>query len=108
MNSIKQSLTALFDRIPRRHSTDNVKEIYGLAYEYEELLTNIEGENDFYEKHIASFFDELEQVRATVKKSTDGKASKKNKDNFFDEASGIFKDSVQSLMELYGEGGRKA
>jgi len=108
MNPITQSLTDLFDRIPRRHSTDNVKEIYSILDEYEELLTNIEAENDFYEKQVPAFFDELEQVRATVKKSTDGKASKKNKDSFFDEASGILKDSVQSLMELYGEGGRKA
>jgi len=108
MNPIKQSLTDLFDRIPRRHSADNVKEIYSIVDEYEELLTSIEAENDFYEKQVPAFFDELEQVRATVKKSTDSKASKKNKDSFFDEASGILKDSVQSLLELYGEGGRKA
>lgn len=106
MNPIKQSLTDLFDRIPRRHSTDNVKEIYGIADEYEDLLTTIEAENSFYEKQIAPFFDELEQVRASIKKSTESKASKKNKDSFFDEASGMLKDSVQSLLELYGDGGR--
>ena len=107
MNSIKQALTELFDRIPRRHSTDNVKEIYGIADEYEELLTNIEAENEFYEKQVPAFFDQLEEVRASVKKSTDNKASKKNKDSFFDEASGILKDSVQAAMELYADGGRK-
>lgn len=107
MNLIKQSLTALFDRIPRRHSTDNVKEIYSITDEYEALLTNIEAENEFYEKRLPAFFDELEQVRATVKKSTDSKASKKNKDSFFDEASGLLKDSVQALIETYGDGGRK-
>ena len=107
MNSIKQALTELFDRIPRRHSTDNVKEIYGIADEYEELLTSIEAENEFYEKQVPAFFDQLEEVRASVKKSTDNKASKKNKDSFFDEASGILKDSVQAAMELYADGGRK-
>ena len=107
MNTIRQSLAELFERIPRRHSTDNVKEIYNIVDEYEELLTNIEAENAFYEKQVPAFFDQLEQVRSAVKKSTDSKASKKNKDTFFDEAAGILKDSVQAVIELYGEGGRK-
>lgn len=108
MSTIKQSLAELFERIPRRHSTDNVKEIYSIADEYEEFLTNIEAENDFYEKQVPAFFDQLDQVRSAVKKSTDSKASKKNKDIFFDEAAGTLKDSVQALIELYGDGGRKA
>ncbi len=108
MNLIRQSLTDLFDRIPRRHNTDNVKEIYSIADEYETVLTDIESENEFYEKQVPAFFDGLEEVRALVKKSNDNKASKKNKDSFFDEASGLLKDSVQAVMELYGEGGRVA
>jgi hypothetical protein len=52
------------------------------------------------------FFDELESVRSTIKKSTDNKASKKSKDNFFDEGSGMLKDSMQALMEVYGDGSK--
>ncbi len=64
--------------------------------------------NAWYEKNIAVFFDELDTVRAAIKKSTDNKASKKNKDSFFDEASGALKDSMQALMEMYADGNRKA
>ncbi|MBC7867080.1 MAG: hypothetical protein H7X88_06050 [Gloeobacteraceae cyanobacterium ES-bin-316] len=108
MNTTTSALNLLFDKIPRRHSPDNVKEMYGILDEYEDLLKVIEAENNFYEKNIAVFFDDQESVRAMVKKSTDNKASKKNKDSFFDEASGALKDSIQSLLELYGEGGRTA
>lgn len=106
MNPIKTALTALFDRIPRRHSVDNVKEINNIIAEYEDLLKEIEGVNPFYEKNTAIFFDQLDEVRANIKKSTDNKASKKNKDNFFDDASGALKDSMQALMELYGDGNK--
>lgn len=106
MNSTTAALTALFNRIPRRHSTDNVKDINGIIAEYEDLLKNIEGMNEWYEKNTAVFFDDLDVVRSTIKKSTDNKASKKNKDNFFDEASGTLKDSMQSLIELYADGTR--
>ena len=106
MNLTTAALTALFDRIPRRHSTDNVKDINGIIAEYEDLLKNIEGMNEWYEKSTAIFFDDLDVVRSTIKKSTDNKASKKNKDNFFDEASGTLKDSMQSLIELYADGTR--
>lgn len=104
MNSTTAALNGLFDRIPRRHSTDNVKEIYDIMTEYEDLLITIEAVNAFYEKNVPVFFDDLETVRATVKKSTDNKASKKNKDNFFDEASGNLKDSMQALIKMYGDG----
>jgi hypothetical protein len=104
MNPVTTSLNSLFDRIPRRHSADNVKEIYVIADKYEDLLKTIEGENSFYEKNVAVFFDELDNIRGLIKKSTDPKASKKNKDNFFDEASGILKDSMQALMMVYAEG----
>ena len=106
MNPIKAALTALFNRIPRRHSTDNIKDINNIVAEYENLLINIEAVNSFYEKNISVFFDDLELVRATIKKSADNKASKKNKDNFFDEASGVLKDSMQALMDLYADGNR--
>jgi hypothetical protein len=104
MNPTTAALNALFDRIPRRHSTDNVKEINSIITEYEDLLIEIEGINSFYEKNTAVFFNDVEAVKANVKKSTDNKASKKSKDSFFDEASGALKDSIQALIEVYGEG----
>ena len=104
MNTTTAALTALFDRIPRRHSLENVKEINSILTEYEDILIGIEAENDFYEKMIPAFFDELDKVRSDIKKSTDNKASKKSKDNFFDEASGALKDSMQELTRLYADG----
>jgi adenine-specific DNA glycosylase len=106
MNTTTTALQALFNRIPRRHSLENVKDIYGILTEYEDLLIKIEAVNPFYEKNIPVFFDELEQVRSTIKKSTDNKASKKNKDSLFDEGSGSLKDSMQALMDLYAGGNR--
>ncbi|MBC7534450.1 MAG: hypothetical protein H7258_02000 [Ferruginibacter sp.] len=104
MNSTSSALNTLFNRIPRRHSTDNVKEMYSILNDYEECLKNIEAENTWYEKNTAIYFDEIEAVRMLVKKSTDNKASKKNKDTFFDEASGALKDGIQSLIEVYADG----
>ncbi len=104
MNSITATLNELFDRIPRRHSTENVVEINNIVAEYEDLLINIEAINPYYEKNIPIFFDELDMVKATIKKSNDNKASKKLKDNFFDEASGALKDSMQELLVLYADG----
>ena len=108
MNSITTTLSALFDRIPRRHSLENVKEINSIVTEYEDLLISIEAVNNFYEKNMPVFFDELDVVRSNIKKSTDNKASKKNKDNFFDEASGALKETVQALINLYGDGNKTA
>jgi hypothetical protein len=108
MNDTTTALTALFNRIPRRHSADNVKDINNILTEYEDILIAIEAVNPFYEKSIPPFFDDLENVRATIKKSNDNKASKKNKDSFFDEASGTLKDSMQALLEVYGDGSRNA
>lgn len=106
MNSTTTVLTALFYRIPRRYSVDNVKEIYSIISEYEDVLKSIEAVNSFYEKNTPVFFDQLDTIRSVIKKSTDNKASKKNKDSFFDEASGALKDSMQALIEVYAEGNR--
>lgn len=106
MNSTTAALTALFNRIPRRHSADNIKDINNIITEYEDLLITIEAVNSFYETSIPVFFDEVETVKSTIKKSSDNKASKKNKDIFFDEASGALKDSIQSLIDLYADGNR--
>lgn len=99
MDEIKERLKELFDRIPRRHSADNVKEMYSLLDEYEDLLKNIE-EDERYEKQVARFFESLEPIRAIVKKSNDNKASKKAKDLLFDEASGALKDNMEEAMLL--------
>lgn len=104
MNSITTALTALFNRIPRRHSIENVKDITGIVTEYENILVNVEAINPFYEKSIPLFFNDLDTIRTTIKKSTDNKASKKNKDIFFDEASGLLKDSIQAMMNMYDDG----
>ena len=106
MNPETTSLQALFNRIPRRHSLENVKEINAILGEYEVLLLAIESINPFYEKNIAAFFDDKESALSVIKKSTDPKASKKNKDNLFDEGSGILKESIQALLVLFADGTR--
>lgn len=106
MDTTATALTALFNRIPRRHSLENVTDINGIVNEYETILLNIEAINSFYEKNISAFFNDLDTIRATIKKSTDNKASKKNKDSFFDEASGVLKDSIQATISMYGNGNR--
>ncbi|MEP6928207.1 MAG: hypothetical protein ABI834_11245 [Ginsengibacter sp.] len=106
MDTTATALTALFNRIPRRHSIENVKDINSIVNEYEIILLNIEAINPFYEKNIPPFFNDLDTIRATIKKSTDNKASKKNKDSVFDEASGILKDSIQSMINVYDDGNR--
>ena len=99
MTEAQSTLKELFDRIPRRHSSDNVKEIYAILDAYEELLQRLEAEPQ-YEQVIAPYFDAVDPIRATVKKSNDPKASKKGKDDLFDEASGALKDSMEELMRL--------
>jgi hypothetical protein len=106
MNPTTAALTDLFDRIPRRHSTDNVKEIYTIVSEYENLLITIEALNPYYEKQTAIFFDDLDTVRTAIKKSTDNKASKKSKDDYFAEGSDTLKSSIESLINVYGDGNK--
>ena len=108
MNSTATALITLFNRIPRRHSIENVKDINSIVNKYETILLNIEAINSFYEKNTPVFFDHLDIIRAAIKKSTDNKASKKNKDIFFDEASGALKDSIQSMITIYDDGNRTA
>jgi hypothetical protein len=54
---------------------------------------------DHYEKQVSPFFEALDPIRATVKKSNDNKASKKVKDVLFDEASGALKDTMEEAMQ---------
>ena len=99
MNEIGDKLRALFHRIPRRHTADNVKEMYSILDAYEEVLKEMET-NERYQKQVGRFFEALDPIRATVKKSNDGKASKKAKDVLFDEASGALKDTMEEVMQL--------
>ena len=88
MSEIGQNLTALFQRIPRRHTADNVNEIYSILDEYEDVLKTMETDQR-YEKHIAVLFESLDPIRATIKKSNDNKASKRAKEILFDQASAL-------------------
>ena len=99
MNEIKEKIKDLFDRIPRRHTTDNVKEMYSILDAYEDLLKSMEAD-DRYEKQVARFFEVIDPIRATIKKSNDNRASKKAKDVLFDEASGALKDTITELLQL--------
>ena len=99
MNEIKEELQQLFNRIPRRHTADNVKEMYSILDAYEDLLKRLEADTR-YEQQAARFFEALDPIRATIKKSNDNKASKKTKDVLFDEASGALKDTMEELMQL--------
>lgn len=78
MSQIKEEMKKLFGRIPWRHTTDNVKEMYSILDAYEDLLKRMEAD-DRYDKQVARFFDALDPIRATIKKSNDNKASKKRK-----------------------------
>ncbi len=108
MNLTTTLLNELFNRIPRRHSVENVKDINGIIVDYEDLLITIEAVNSFYEKNIATFFNDVETVKSFIKKSIDNKASKKSKDSFFDDASVALKDSMEALITLYADGKRTA
>ena len=101
MKETGNRLKELFNRIPRRHSPDNVKELYAILDEYEDILQSIEAESAVHEQLVPPYFEALDPIRATVKKSSDNKASKKMKDSLFDEASGALKDSMGELMEAY-------
>jgi hypothetical protein len=102
--NISSELNALFARIPRRHNADNVKEINSILAEYEDVLIAIEAINSFYEKAVPSYFDAIEEIKITVKNSNSPKASKKGKDDLFDDASCALKDAIESAISLYGDG----
>ena len=99
MNEIKSQLQELFNRIPRRHTADNVKELYSILDAYEDLLQRMEADAED-EKTIAPFFEVLDPIRETLKASNSPKASKKGKDVLFDEASSALKDTMEELMQL--------
>lgn len=100
MNEPHEKLKDLFQRIPRRHTADNVKEIYSILNAYEDVLKEMEADSSYDQEKVARLFEALDPIRAIVKKSNDSKASKKTKDVLFDEASGMLKDSMEEAMQL--------
>lgn len=100
MNEINGKLKELFNRIPRRHTAENVKEMYSILDAYEDLLKELEADAQ-YEEQVAHFFEALDPIRATIKKSNDNKIAKKGKDVLFDDASGALKDSMEEAMRLF-------
>jgi hypothetical protein len=106
MEPYKEQLQELYDRIPRRHSAENVTEINNIINDYEEILGKIESLNPFYEKNTAAFYPSLEQIRGNIKMSNSNKYAKKAKDGLFDDASGMLKDDIHSLINVYGDGTR--
>lgn len=98
MNEAHEKLQDLYNRIPRRHTADNVKEIYSLLDEYEDVLKEMESD-ERYGASVAPLFEPLESIRATVKASNSPKASKKAKDTLFDEASSALKDEIEAAMK---------
>lgn len=106
MHPTTAALQELLERVPRRHSADNVKEITLVMSEYENVLMQIESVSTYYEKQSAVFFDQLEDIRTDVKKSTDNKASKKSKDDYFQEAAGNLKQNIEALINVFGDGNK--
>lgn len=99
MNETHEKLQGLFNRIPRRHTPDNVREMYGLLDDYEDVLKDMEAD-ERYGPGVTPLFASLDSVRAAVKKSNDPKGSKKTKDTLFGEAADDLKDQMESAMKL--------
>lgn len=97
-------LQDLYDRIPRRHTAENVQAINNIVDDYSDILGKIESTNAWYEKNTAGFYPSLETIQQTIKMSGSNKHSKKAKDDLFDQASGSLKDDIQALIKLYAEG----
>jgi hypothetical protein len=106
MNQYKEQLQDLYNRIPRRHTAENLQEINNIINDYEEILGKIESENSWFEKNTASFYPSLDLIRGNIKSSNSNKYAKKTKDGLFDEASGSLKDDILSLIAVYDAGTR--
>ncbi|HTL10382.1 MAG TPA: hypothetical protein VL307_19040 [Chitinophagaceae bacterium] len=104
MEDYGASLQDLYNSIPRRHSAENVVAINEVLNNYTTLLGQIEGINAWYETNTAVFYDSLETIRQQIKMSTSNKHAKKAKDALFDEASGMLKDDIQSLIGVLNNG----
>lgn len=97
-------LQDLYDRIPRRHSAENIASINSIMDDYSGILHKIESINAWYEKNTAVFYPSLETIQYNIKMSNSNKHSKKAKDTLFADASGNLKDDIQSLIQVYRTG----
>ena len=59
MNESYEKLRDLFNRIPRRHTADNVKEIYSILDAYEDVLKEMEADSDYQQQKVAPLFEAL-------------------------------------------------
>ena len=91
MSSPFTVITALYTRIPRPHSPDNVKELYAILNSYEDTLQNT-GEKCSTRLIGAAVFWGAGANTGQRKKSKDNRLLKKMNDSLFDEASGALKD----------------
>lgn len=108
METYIAQLQDLYNRVPRRHSAENMVEINGIVHAYATVLGQIEATNDWYEKNTAVFYPSLENIQQQVKMANSSKHAKKAKDNLFDEASGALKDDIQSLIAVLNSAPNKA
>ena len=106
MEAFEAILQDLYDRIPRRHSAENILSINAILDDYADILGKVESINAWFEKNTAGFYPSLETIQQTIKMSGSNKHSKKAKDDLFDEASGSLKDEIKALMKLYAEGSK--
>ena len=106
MEAFDGLLQDLYDRIPRRHSAENMVTINTILDDYADILGKIEATNAWFEKNTAGFYPSLETIQQTIKMSGSNKHSKKAKDDLFDEASGSLKDEIKALMKVYAEGSK--
>ncbi len=97
-------LQALYNRIPRRHSAENLVEMNAVLDEYANILGSIESLDAWYEKNTAPLYPSFESIQATIKNSNSSKHGKKAKDSLFDDASGQLKDDILQLIEIYSTG----
>ena len=108
MEQYKEQLQELYNRIPRRHTAENLVEINNIVDDYENILGRIESINGYYEKATAAFYPSLDTIRANIRMSNSSKHAKKAKDGLFDEASGTLKDDIQSLIIVYADGSKSS
>jgi len=108
MEAFGARLQDLYNSVPRRHSAENVTAINEVLNAYTDILGKIEGINGWYEKNTAQFYESLETITQQIKMSTSNKHAKKAKDALFDEASGLLKDDIQSLIAVFDNGSHAA
>jgi hypothetical protein len=101
--SIVSTITLLYNEVPRRFTPDNFKAFNEVVSNYEDVLISVEAINEYFEGQVPVYFDVVAEVKVTIKNCNNSKASKKVKDNYFDEAADKLKDNMQELIDLLKE-----